>query len=88
MQLSNAYESGDRGRSLAIQSRLLPLLFHAGTYGATLDKHLLWRRGILKITTSRDPQAIHLDERDKITFPDRFSGIADLVDSATQLVQG
>ena len=85
VQLFNAYEGGDRERALAIQSRLMPLLFHATTYGVSLHKYLLWRRGVLRTPASRDPEAIHLDEDDKTTIAERFAAIADLVDPATPL---
>ena len=79
VRLYNAYASGDSRRARDIQNRLLPLLFHAVTYGVTLHKYILWRRGVLKTPCVRDPQAIYLDEHDTATVDDSLASIEDLL---------
>ena len=79
VRLYNAYASGDRRRARERQSRLLPLLFHAATYGVTLHKHILWRRGVLNTPCVRDPQAIYLDKHDAATADEVLASIEDLL---------
>lgn len=82
VQLYNAYAAGDRSRAMEIQDRLLPLLFHAGTYGVTLHKHILWRRAVLATPCVRDPQAIYLDEHDVAMIDERLASLRDLLSPA------
>ena len=77
----NAYQNGNRALAVDIQQRLMPLLFHASTYGVMFHKYILWKRGVITTPTARDPQAIHLDAHDRNIIHERWKEIAGFANS-------
>lgn len=72
----NAYQEGDRSLAVEIQQRLMPLLFHASTYGVMFHKYILWKRAVITTPAVRDPQAIYLDAHDRDVIHERWGLIA------------
>lgn len=65
VKVYNLYVAGEQEAAAALHHRLLPLLNYASTYGVTLHKFLLWRRGVLRSPYARDPQRMALDRHDE-----------------------
>lgn len=65
VRIYNLYAAGDQAAATDLHHRLLPLLNYASTYGVSLHKFLLWRRGVLHSPYARDPQRLNLDAHDQ-----------------------
>jgi 4-hydroxy-tetrahydrodipicolinate synthase len=73
----NLYAQGNRQAAMDLHNRMLPLLNYASTYGVSLHKFLLWRRGVLRTRYVRDPQRSNLDSHDEKALYEYWQLIAD-----------
>lgn len=64
VQIYTLYREGRREEVEALNLRVLPLLNLGSQFGVAFAKELLWRRGVIRTTVVRDPQAAALDEID------------------------
>jgi len=64
VQVYTLYRGGRREEAEALHLRLLPLLVLGSQYGVGFAKEVLWRRGIIRTSVARDPQAPKFDEYD------------------------
>jgi dihydrodipicolinate synthase/N-acetylneuraminate lyase len=76
VKIYECYKAGDRHGAEELQFRLLPLLSFGPTYGVSLHKCLLWRRGVLATRYARDPQQLRLDEGDERAIVSRWERVA------------
>jgi len=77
VKIYERYMAGDHAGAEELQFRLLPLLAFGPTYGVSLHKFLLWRRGVIASRAARDPQQTRLDEMEERTIASRWERIAE-----------
>lgn len=76
VKIYERYIAGDHAGAEELQFRLLPLLVFGQTYGISLHKFLLWRRGIITSRFARDPQQTRLDETEERTIARYWERVA------------
>lgn len=63
-RIYDLYQAGEVEEAERINFLLLPLLNYAAVYGVSFHKHVLWRRGVLRSASARDPGKINLNADD------------------------